>query len=70
MIAHAVVSQRLQFVSGPETHVFYACDRHRESLGKPWYENGLFFALPEWPAEPVDKAEEIECDYCRGEEGP
>jgi hypothetical protein len=69
-VATAVVSRRMQFCAGPESTVFYACERHRSDLDRPWYANQLFYTLDRWPIEPVNEDDDIACDSCRGEDGP
>jgi hypothetical protein len=68
--AHAIAARRMQFVAGPQSHVFHACATHQGDLLRPWYANDLFFAVPRWPVEAVNPDDEIGCDSCRGEDGP
>lgn len=58
----------LQFQSGPNEHRFYACERHVPQLLAG--DMQLFFGRNYDVSEPVDADDEIECDWCRGEDGP
>ena len=61
----AIACQQRQFVSGPQSYVFYACPEHRSELDKPWLSNELFYAVKDWPVVPVDVDEDYACDFCR-----
>lgn len=68
MIAFATRSRVLQFRAGPNEHRFYACDRHTPNLLKG--DVDLFFGRS-WDVSQAENPEdEIECDWCRGEDGP
>ena len=68
MIDVATCSRTFQFESGPQTHTFHACEKHRSSLltDPPM----CFLELRKEPVVEVDPEDEIECYYCRGEHGP
>lgn len=61
----AICERLMQFRSGPESLVFYACE-----ACKPQLEAGdlsCFFARESDPVKPVDPDDEITCDLCRGQ---
>lgn len=67
-MSYATYVRRLQFTAGPQSEDFHACEQH-----KWWLERGnvdLFFATVDEPVRPFDVDMEIECWFCRGEEGP
>lgn len=64
----AVRSRVLQFSAGPNEHTFFACERHLPQLLAG--DMQLFFGRSFDVSAPVDEADEIACDWCRGEDGP
>lgn len=60
----AIACRVLQFRAGPESHRFYACEQHAAQLEKDWPID-LFFSTDRDPVEPVDEADEMDCDFCR-----
>ena len=66
----AVAARQMQFVAGPQSHTFHVCAEHLPDLYRSWYANGLFYTIERWTVTVVDPADEIECDSCRGEDGP
>lgn len=71
MVSLATCSRLMQFKAGPNSARFYACDRHRPTLAaEGWHANGLFFTTPNEPVQDEDPEDEIECSFCRSEDGP
>lgn len=62
-MAYAIVSRRMQFTAGPQTHTFYACEEHREALDRGDVSCFLRIRGVEVIAE--DPEDELACDFCR-----
>lgn len=69
MIRSAVASRLFQFCAGPETHRFYACQGHAARLATD-SPSSVFLLLVGQPIRAEDEDDDIDCDYCRGEDGP
>lgn len=59
----AIAARRLEFRSGPNSHIFYACREHTTLLDTGDVDN--FFAVPRHPVFFISPDDGIECDFCR-----
>lgn len=67
-----IVSRLFQFIAGPQRQRFYACERHAPLLdSEP--PSSAFMCLEhehDQHREIHDQDDQLNCDYCRGENGP
>ncbi len=56
----AILSLRMQFCAGPQTHTFHACERHRAELLAGAADQNFRLIRNEQPTPADDK----DCDFC------
>ena len=59
----AIAAMRMQFCSGPETHVFEACEEHVEALRKG--DVSCFLLIKGEQIQVLDPDDEFTCWFCR-----